>query len=469
MPAKKKTPATPDKIAQVTIRRKPLAALGLHERNPRIHPEPGTAKWAVMEASLKHDYFDPLVWNKRNEKLVSGHFRKKVLSFMGYTHADVVEVDYDEHTHIARMIAANKAAGDDNLPLQKELFAELADLGDFDFTLTNFATGELPVFSSQQEEPPDSTDAPPQLDRAKELLKKWKVKPGEIWAIGEHRLMCGDCTDKDAVTRVHGGRKAQMCVTSPPYAEQRTYDKASGYKAITADKYVEWWQGVDDAMTANLMPTGWMFLNIGAASVDLQRELYVEELIVNLVRKNKWIYKDVYCWLKTSTMPMSAKNAGKFKGQWEPIYALARSKRPSFYPEAVMFESGTAILTTGTDGSLANLQGTGRGATDSCEIGQGKSLPGNVLKGLNHSETVGHPAVFPLGLPEFFIKAHTVQGDLVYDPFNGSGTTMVAAQNHGRKFCGMEMSPAYCAVTLERMATAFPGLTIKCVSRGKKA
>ena len=111
--------------ATLNIQRLPLATLQPHPRNPRNHPEPDSPAWQVIEASLKHDYFDPIVWNVRNGQLVSGHLRSKVLARLGFTAADCVVVDYDEPTHIARMLAANKLTGEDDVEAQKVLLAEL--------------------------------------------------------------------------------------------------------------------------------------------------------------------------------------------------------------------------------------------------------------------------------------------------------------------------------------------------------
>jgi ParB-like chromosome segregation protein Spo0J len=146
----------------VTLKRLSLDVLKPHPRNPRIHPAPGSDKWEAMKASLKHDYFDPLVFNTRNGMLVSGHFRLKVMKEAGYTHADVISVDYDESTHIARMFAANKSAGENDLNLQRELFLELRELDNFDLTLTGFTLDEasvnFPTLKGADEEADDSDE-----------------------------------------------------------------------------------------------------------------------------------------------------------------------------------------------------------------------------------------------------------------------------------------------------------------------
>ncbi len=130
------------KVAEIKIERMKLADLQPHPRNPRKHPEPGSAEWATLKASLEHDYYDPLVWNRLNKKLVSGHLRTKVLIEAGYTEADVSVVEYDEETHIARMMSANKMTGENDLPGLKDLLQEI-DTGAFDMDLTGFTADEI--------------------------------------------------------------------------------------------------------------------------------------------------------------------------------------------------------------------------------------------------------------------------------------------------------------------------------------
>jgi ParB-like chromosome segregation protein Spo0J len=119
-----------------------LQDLTPHPRNPRVHPDPGTPQWDALKASLAHDYFDPIVWNKRNGLLVSGHLRQKVLEADGYTHADVSVVDYDDATHLARLLAANKLQGEDELEGVEKILGEL-DASQVALELTGYAKDEL--------------------------------------------------------------------------------------------------------------------------------------------------------------------------------------------------------------------------------------------------------------------------------------------------------------------------------------
>lgn len=145
-----RTRTRPDdqKVATVHVERKPIAELLDHPRNEDIrkHPEPGSPKWEALKKSLTNDYFDPIVWNKRNGMLVSGHLRKKLLQTMGYTHVDVSVVDYDENTHIARLFAANRWMGDEDPGGQRELLRELGADPDFDFGVAGFTEDELSLW-----------------------------------------------------------------------------------------------------------------------------------------------------------------------------------------------------------------------------------------------------------------------------------------------------------------------------------
>lgn len=134
-----------DKVAELKVKRMKLTDLVPHERNEEIrkHPEQGSSRWETLRKSLNRDYFDPLVHNERNGKLVSGHLRLKIMLEEGFTKADVAIVDYDDETHLARMIAANRTMGTDDLEGQKEFLKELSEVDGFDLEWSGIALPEL--------------------------------------------------------------------------------------------------------------------------------------------------------------------------------------------------------------------------------------------------------------------------------------------------------------------------------------
>tara|TARA_R110000803_G_scaffold79541_5_gene145184 strand:- start:77 stop:721 length:645 start_codon:yes stop_codon:yes gene_type:complete len=141
-----------------------LRSLKAHPKNPRTHPKKDSDKWNALAASLKSDYFDPLVFNTRNSMLVSGHLRKKVLLDQGIKKADVVIVDYDESTHVARMIAANNPTGENNDMKLSDLVGDLKTDG-FDHSLAGMTLSDVDELldnksndKSKEEKPPDEFD-----------------------------------------------------------------------------------------------------------------------------------------------------------------------------------------------------------------------------------------------------------------------------------------------------------------------
>lgn len=132
-------------VASLEVRRLPIDELRPHPRNTEIrkHPEKGSARWNVLAESIRHDYFDPVVFNLRNGFLVSGHLRTKVLADLGYSHVDAIIKSYDEPTHLARMMAANRLIGEDDVEGQKALLIDLRSVEGFDFALAGLTTLEL--------------------------------------------------------------------------------------------------------------------------------------------------------------------------------------------------------------------------------------------------------------------------------------------------------------------------------------
>ncbi|HRQ87538.1 MAG TPA: hypothetical protein PLA50_02000, partial [Bacteroidia bacterium] len=175
------------RVLELKVARWKLASVRPHPKNPRKHPKKGTPRWDALRESLAHDYFDPLVLNTRNGMLVSGHFRRVLLLDLGVEEVDLVEVDYDEPTHYARMIAANRQAGE----FEEELLAGLAKEIESSGLSAGLAGFDEKEFASLLEgpEPVDDTEEAERLaTKADELQDQWQVRPGDLFQIGSHRL-----------------------------------------------------------------------------------------------------------------------------------------------------------------------------------------------------------------------------------------------------------------------------------------
>lgn len=149
------------------------------------------------------------------------------------------------------------------------------------------------------------------------------TKPGDLWLVGPHRLTCGDCRDRSVMARLFENRKANVIITSPPYATQRQYDPSSGFEPVPPEKYVAWFSDVAAAIESVLTPDGSYFLNIKAHADEGERHTYVMDLVLAHKRQWGWRFVDEFCWRKTNNgVPGSWPN--RFKNAWEPIYHFSR-------------------------------------------------------------------------------------------------------------------------------------------------
>jgi site-specific DNA-methyltransferase (adenine-specific) len=275
-----------------------------------------------------------------------------------------------------------------------------------------------------------------------------------------HRLLCGDSRKPEDVARLFAGAKANVAITSPPYASQRKYDESSGFKPIPPDEYVEWFKDVAAGIESVLAADGSYFLNIKEHAHKGQRSLYVKDLTIAHVRQWAWLFVDEFCWRKTDNgVPGSWPN--RFKNAFEPVFHFARTAAIKFRPEGVTHHSDL-VMQPGSgqghhagghrmDGSVTVYTGANAVRT------AGLARPGNVIEVRSETGQGDHSAPFPRALVEFFLKAFSDAGDVVFDPFMGSGTTMAAAHVLRRTGYGCEISPGYCDVVVRRLAALGAG------------
>jgi DNA modification methylase len=277
------------------------------------------------------------------------------------------------------------------------------------------------------------------------------TKPGDLWILGDHRLLCGDSTKAEDVERLMNGAKINVAFTSPPYASQRKYDESSGFKPIPPDEYVEWFSHIQENVRKFIVEDGSWFVNIKEHCEDGQRSLYVKDLAISHVRTWGWCFIDELCWKRNSIPGLFP---GRFKNLWEPIFHFSPSPGTGVKCDHFsVAEEGNGFQYE--PGLVKRLKSTGSEENGAELKARGVVLPGNVLEFNSDSskEQTGHSAPFPVKLPSFFIRAYSDKGDSVYEPFCGSGTTLIAAEQLGRKCYGMEISPQYCDVIVKRWET----------------
>ena len=241
-----------------------------------------------------------------------------------------------------------------------------------------------------------------------------------------------------------------LIVTSPPYADQRN----STYGGISPDQYVDWFLPIGKELLRVLKPDGTFILNIKERVVGGERHTYVLELILAL-RKQGWLWTEEFCWHKKNSYP--GKWPNRFRDSWERLLQFNKSRHFKMHQDAVMVPTGDWAKTR-----LKNLSETDR-VRDESKVGSGfgkkienwlsrdKAYPNNVLHMATECGNRKHSAAFPEALPEWFIKLFTEPGDIVLDPFAGSGTTLRVAQRLQRKAIGIEIVPEYVQVMNEQL------------------
>ncbi|HZT28786.1 MAG TPA: DNA methyltransferase [Gemmataceae bacterium] len=437
----------------------PVEKLIPYARNARTHSD---AQVAQIAASIMAFGFNNPILVDTNAGIIAGHGRLLAARKLRMEHVPVVVLDHlTETQRRAYVLADNKlaeqAGWDDEM-----LRGELADLKDADLDLEalGFSEDELRTLLAETE--PAPTGTPEVEEEIPEAPVEPVTRTGDVWLIGKHRLVCGDCRDFRAIERKFEGVKANVVITSPPYATQREYDPASGFKPVPPEEYSDWFRDVAANIAAILAADGSYFLNIKEHAADGERDLYVKDLVIAHRRQWGWRFVDEFCWRKTDNgVPGGWGN--RFKNAWEPVFHFCRQPEIKFRPQAVghvsedCFDyspnnpkstSGSGLLGTGARGSAAGQPG----AADEDGRFTGIARPSNVVEVKSESSQGSHSAPFPRTLVEFFVKAFSDAGDIVFDPFLGSGTTMAAAHVLGRVGYGIEISPAYCDVILRRMA-----------------
>lgn len=251
-----------------------------------------------------------------------------------------------------------------------------------------------------KEQKPEAPE--PQIDKAAELQAKWGTATGQLWQLGEHRLICGDCTDRATVERVMGGERAALCLTDFPYGNETDYgtyqDTQENLKNLIAQAMPIILENCDVTLVA-----------CGIANVFSYP-------------RPAWIL--AWHWEHTH----SGSSQWGFNN-WQPVLAY------------------------GKDPYLAN--------------GMGRHQDAIPLHGIS-KEDISHPCPKPVETWGWFLERGSIkQGDIVYEPFSGSGTTICACESLKRKARAVEISPAYVAVALQRWAD-MTGKTPELIDDGKE-
>jgi len=247
-------------------------------------------------------------------------------------------------------------------------------------------------------EKPPVEDVEPQIDRAEELREKWGVESGQLWQLGEHRLICGDCTDKAVVERVMVGEKAQAVLTDPPYGINQ--------KGVPGDEPENLHNLINDCIP--LLPIE------NAVCVAFQ---------------------------STRTFPTwldAIRNNGH---KFERILSLYKEAQCTFPWRGWILISESILVSSLGNPDWQDVHPYHHDAYSVPEVSH--EIP---------DELGWHGSIKPIEVVMDLLSRIAGESRIVYDPFLGSGTTLIACENLGRKCRAIEISPAYVAVALQRWA-----------------
>jgi DNA modification methylase len=408
----------------VKITVKKVSELIPYANNSRTHSDEQVAQIA---ASIKEfGWTNPILVDGTNG-IIAGHGRLQAARKLGYTEVPTIELkDLTEAQRKAYIIADNKLAlnaGWDNAALTAE-FAQLEELG-FDLELTGFSLDEIEALK-----PIEVTEGLTDEDEAPPVPEEPKTKPGDIYQLGKHRLMCGDSTSIDAVDLLMDGGKVDFCFTSPPYADQREYNGGKELSTQHLATFIRTASGFCDLFAVNL----------GMSRKDGKINQYWDDYIVE-AKQSGFKLVSWNIWDRSGEGGSIGNMTAPFPINHEWIFVFS-SESPNINRTISNKHGGKNVSATirGSNSEFATRSSVVH------EFGKlGTVLKCGVQRGKNQ-----HPAMFPVELPQTYIEACTKSKGVVYEPFGGSGTTLIACEKTGRTARLMELDPKYCDVIVKR-------------------
>lgn len=276
-------------------------------------------------------------------------------------------------------------------------------------------------------------------------------------SIPVNKIICGDC---EKVLKLFPENCIHLIITSPPYADRRK----KTYGGINPNEYVEWFLPKADQFLRVLKPNGTFILNIKEKVVNGERHTYVIELILAL-KKQGWLWTEEFIWHKKNCYP--GKWSNRFRDAWERCLQFNKRRKFSIYQDSVKAyigewaESRLRNISKSDIVRLVSSSKSGFGRKVANWIGKRKVYPTNVLHLPTICRNRNHSAVFPLDLPRWFIKLFTKNGDIVLDPFVGSGTTAMACVQTGRKYIGIDIDKNNCELARKNLNLFKKTISIK--------
>lgn len=405
--------------------KKKVADLTPADYNPRTITDEAIGRLTKSLAELGN--LQPITWNVRTGRIVGGHQRLKCYQAMGKKEVEVWAVDLSEDKEKAANLALNKLAGEFD-PLRLKDLVEQLDSGTMDLEITGFSMDELAAM--MEAAPPEISK---DIDEVVDPTLPPVVKPGELWELGRHRLLCGDSTVKENVKRLLNGAIPFLMVTDPPYGveydaswrEEAGIGEGAQGKVLNDDRAD--WQPAWELFPGDVAYV-W---HAGAFSPSVGDSLTASGFTL----------RNLIIWAKDRLVI----SRGNYHHQHEPCwYAVRNGATAKFTQDRTQTTLFKNIKDCTRPGELVFL------AKDQAKkvyaIREDKSILWQIPKPTK-SET-GHSTQKPVECMARPIRNHETED--VYEPFCGSGTTLIACETLGKRCFALELNPAYCDVIIRR-------------------
>ncbi|MCC6718569.1 MAG: site-specific DNA-methyltransferase [Acetobacteraceae bacterium] len=470
--------------AKIVLR--PMAELRAHPGNARVHSAEQIEQ--IKASMLAFGFTNPLLVDEAGV-LIAGHGRLEAAMALGLDKVPVIALRHlstaqKEALRLADNRISENATWDQTLlrdALASVQAAEinLAALGFSPDELNAILAAADTAAAGHEALPTDAapeasataapsteagdTPADDPADAEPEPPRQAVTRPGDLWLLGEHRLLCGDSTDAATVSQLMGADRAALLFTSPPYGNQRNYTTGGVTDSRASQAWDALMQGVFQHLDLAVRPDGQVLVNLGLIHRDNEWQPYWSGWL-DWMRARGWRRFALYTWDQGPGLP------GDWNGRLAPAFELLfhfnrESRRPNKiipcrWAGHINSEKGGLRA---KDGTVGEWQHAGQGVQET-------RIPDSVVRVTRHKARgieTEHPAVFPVALPDFLMRAYADEGDVVFEPFAGAGTSIIAGQRTGRRVRAIELAPAYVDLAIARWRMLHPDLPVTLGADGR--
>lgn len=396
----------------------PISELKPSEYNPRQMTEKQVED--LTNSIKEFGLVDPIIVNRhpgRENVVVGGHQRLKIASVLGFQTVPVVYVDLDEKRERELNLRLNKNLGEWDWNM-------LANFDKEELLNVGFRSEELDKIFNVKE---DEFDA----DKEYEKIEEPKTKLGDLYKLGEHRLLCGDSTKKESFERLMGGEKAQMVFTDPPYNVNYKYDwrralhKGKKVKN-TITSFRDKWTPEDYKKLIYDVFKNCFDFSFDSATFYCWHATKTEQEVRSGIEEAGWHFSQTLIWLKENIILALGQD---YQRIYEPCYFGWKKGKKRFVNRVFTNKFRDAFSLNYED------------FTDWLDV---------VYQKRDKLSDYIHSTQKPVRLAERALKKHSERGSIILEPFNGSGSTMIACEQLNRKCYAIELDPKFVDVAIKR-------------------